>query len=376
MKFAPFLLDQWIQHDSEISLANSTGPGWTIRELLALTGDAARAAEQLTALPLRYPPTPGEPALRQAIAEMQRVPVDDVSVYAGGAEALFQVFFLAAEPGANIIIPSPCFPAHEAVPASLGIEIRRYHLRPENSYRIDIDEVKRLADRRTKILVVNSPHNPTGATLTDDELTELHDFAASRGIQFLSDEVFHPIYHGPETQSAARLPHATVINDFSKALALPGLRLAWIIERDAARREEYLNAREYISVSNTPMGEFLGEIAIRHQDKVHSRTREVTRANLALLKKVISAHADTFDWVPPAGGMTAWVRLTHAGDSRRFCEAALHRGILIAPGDCWGFADHMRIGFGVRPESYPRAMQLFEESIAEWNARAGAHATA
>lgn len=375
MKFNPFLLDHWLQNEAEFNLGGSTGPRWTVRDILALDGPPHAVATRMTGLELRYPPTHGELNLREAIARMQGVPVEEVAVFAGGAEALFHMFFLAAEPGANVIIPSPSFPAHEVVPASLGIEIRHYHLCRENSYAVDIDEIRRLADSRTKILVVNSPHNPTGATLSDAEMKALHDFAAERGIQFLSDEVFHPIYHGRETQSAARLPHATVVNDFSKALSLPGLRLAWIIERNAARRDEYLNAREYISVSNTPMGEFLGEIAIRHSDRVLARTRQVTSANLALLGKVIAEHAGALDWVRPAGGMTAWVRLANGADGRKFCEAALKRGLLIAPGDCWGFPDHVRIGFGVgEQESYARAMERLSDFVGEWSGRT--HATA
>lgn len=118
--------------------------------------------------------------------------------------------------------------SHQVIPESLGFEIRRYHLTRENSYRVDLKEVRGLADGKTKILVVNSPHNPTGATLSDDEMWQLHDFCVERGIQFVSDEVFHPIYHGPETHSAARLSCATVVGDFSKALSLPGLRLGWL----------------------------------------------------------------------------------------------------------------------------------------------------
>ncbi len=233
----------------------------------------------------------------------------------------------------------------------------------ENFYAIDLDEVKRLADERTKILIVNSPHNPTGATLSNEEMRALHDFAAAQRIQFVSDEVFHPIYHGRETDSAARLPYATVVGDLSKALSLAGLRLGWIVERDAARRKEYLNAREYITVSNTPIGEFLGEIAIRHHGQVLDRTREVTRANLQLLERVVAQSADVLHWVRPAGGMTAWVRLASGGDARAFCEEALHYGLLLAPGDCWGFPDHFRVGFGVGHEWYSRAMERFFDLI-------------
>ena len=128
-------------------------------------------------------------------------------------------------------------------------------------------------------------------------------------------------------------------------------------------RKEYLNAREYVTVSNTPMGEFLGEIAIRHYDQVLARTREVTRANLQLLERVVAQSANVLDWVRPMGGMTAWVRLASEGDARRFCEEALHYGLLLAPGDCWGFPDHFRVGFGVGPEWYSHAMERFVDLI-------------
>jgi aspartate/methionine/tyrosine aminotransferase len=376
LRFNTFALDQWLQQhaDAEFNLGGSTGPRWKVSDVLALVG--GNVTDRLLGLELKYPPTAGAPGLREAIAEMQGVRAEEVVVLAGSAEALFHIFCLAVKPGANIIIPSPCFPAHEAIPESLGFEIRRYHLRRENSYAVDLAEIERLADDRTAILVVNSPHNPTGATVTNQEMRALHDFAAGRGIQFVCDEVFHPIYHGRETDSAAPLPHATVVGDFSKALSLPGLRLGWIVEHDSSRRKEYLNAREYVSVSNTPMGEFLGEIAIRNHDKVLGRTREVTRANLRLLDGAIARFPGVLDWVRPMGGMTAFVRLVSGGDARPFCEKALNLGLLLAPGDCWGFPDHFRIGFGVGQEWHPRAMERFCDLVRTWQGTARAKTVA
>jgi aspartate/methionine/tyrosine aminotransferase len=133
MKFDAFLLDQWLQNnaDAEFNLGGSTGPRWKLRELLALASDQAR--EHILDLELTYPPTAGASSLREAIGEMQGVPAEEVVVLAGSAEALFHVFYLAAEPGANVIIPFPCFPSHQMMPQSLGFEIRHYHLLPETS---------------------------------------------------------------------------------------------------------------------------------------------------------------------------------------------------------------------------------------------------
>ena len=169
--------------------------------------------------------------------------------------------WLTAEPGANVIIPLPGFTTLSALPESLGLETRFYRVHRENGFWIDPDQIKRLADSKTKLILVNSPHNPTGTTIGDNEMEALHDFTAERGIRQGSDEVYHPIYHGRQMESAARLPHATVISDLSKAFSIAGVRTGWMIEHDAQRRQQYWNARAYFSISNTT-GEILSEIAI------------------------------------------------------------------------------------------------------------------
>ena len=96
---------------------------------------------------------------------------------------------------ANVVLPRPGYPPFSALPESLRIETRYYAIRKENDFRIDLEEIKRLVDRNTKLILMNSPHNPTGATISDAELDSLHEFTASREIQLVSDEVYHPIYH-------------------------------------------------------------------------------------------------------------------------------------------------------------------------------------
>src|SRR5258707_6018437 len=164
MKFTTFLLDQWLQQhaETEFNLGGSTGPRWTPRQLLALAEDTS--AERILDLDLDYTPTPGSTRLREAIANMQGVSAEAVNVFAGSAEALFQIFYLAAEPGANVIIPFPCFPSHQVIPDSLGLEILRYHLSRENSYCIEFYKVNTLANSKKKIVLVTAPNNHTQAT--------------------------------------------------------------------------------------------------------------------------------------------------------------------------------------------------------------------
>ncbi len=369
MQLKPFLLDMWLdawEHDIDFNLAASTGPSWTLNEILGLATEEER--ERFLNHNLVYSRPAGAAGLRAAIADMQGVPVDAVQIVTGASEALLVLMWLAAEPGANVIIPQPGFTTFSALPESLHLETRCYAVRRENGFRIDIDEIKQLADRNTKLVLVNSPHNPTGATVSDAELDSLHEFTSSRGIQVVSDEVYHPIYHGQATKSAARLPHATVIHDFAKAFPLSGVRTGWMIEHDASRRQRYWNARAYFSISNTSAGEMLAEIAMRHRNTILSRTQETATQNLRRLNAFMGEHRETLGWIPPRGGMTAFPWLVSGENSRAFCQAAAEQGILLAPGDCFDAPSHFRLGFAAITDKFPAALDRLGAFVRTWSA--------
>ena len=130
MQLKPFLLDAWIdqyEHDIEFNLAASTGPAWTVNEILALGDDETR--HKFLNHKLVYGRPAGSDGLREAVAEMQSVPVEAVQIVTGASEALVALMWLAAEPGANVIIPMPGFTTFSALPESLGLETRFYHVR-------------------------------------------------------------------------------------------------------------------------------------------------------------------------------------------------------------------------------------------------------
>ena len=370
MRLKPFLLDMWLdayEHNIEFNLAASEGPRWTLNEILNLASEQER--QRFLNHDLVYSRPAGAEGLRAAIADMQGVDVQTVQVVTGASEALLVLMWLAAEPGANVVLPRPGYPPFSALPESLGIETRYYAVRKENEFRIDLDEIKRLADRNTKLILVNTPHNPTGATMSDAELDSLHEFTSSRGIQLVSDEVMHPIYHGEATKSAARLPHATVIHDFSKAFPLAGVRTGWMIEHDAKRRERYWNARTYFSISNNTAGEMLAEIAMRQRNVVLGKTQQTATRNLRQLAAFMGEHRETLGWIPPRGGMTAFPWLVSGENSRAFCQAAAEQGILLAPGDCFDApASHFRLGFAAVTDKFPDALGRLGELVKSWSA--------
>jgi aspartate/methionine/tyrosine aminotransferase len=367
MQIPPFLLDEWLNHyhfastPPQFDLASSTGPISSTNEILELMSPDER--ERFDEAHLIYSAVTGKRPLRQAVADVHGVGVDEVQILTGASEALLSLFFLAAEPGANVLLPFPGYPPTAVEARLLGLETRFFHLRRENDFTVDLDEIKKLVDVKTKLLLINSPHNPTGATVSNAQMRELHDFAVERGIPFVSDEVYHPIYHDEETSSAAVLPHAIVVGSFSKALSLSGLRVGWIIDRDPARQRQYMDARGYFTISNSPFAEDLAVVALRHRDRILARTRSAATANLSLLDQFFAEWKDEVGWVRPRGGMVCFPWLKRGGNARKFCSAVAERGTLLAPGDCFGMPEHFRLGFGVTEKGFADGLQNIAEHL-------------
>src|ERR1700753_680305 len=143
MHLKPFLLDMWLdtyEHGIDFNLAASTGPRWTLNEILNFVSEDER--QRFLNHNLVYSRPAGAEGLRTAIADMQGVNVEAVQVVTGASEALLVLMWLAAERGANVILPQLGFTTFSALPESLHVETRFYGVRKENDFRIDIEEIK------------------------------------------------------------------------------------------------------------------------------------------------------------------------------------------------------------------------------------------
>ena len=367
MQVSPFLLDRWLNEHQfavppiEFDLAASTGPRWTWSDLISTL--APDAMDQILDRSASYAPATGTWALRQAIADMAEVSPGEVIVVTGASEGLWILMLVAGQSGGNVVLPHPGYPTFGEAAGHVGLEVRQYQLRAATGHAIDVDEVEACIDERTVLVLVNTPHNPTGAVVSDEQLPQLSDLAEQQGTRLVVDEVYHPIYHGQASTSAARLDAAITVGDFSKALCLSGLRIGWIIDHDQSQMQQYEDARAYLSISSSPLSEALAEGALRARDTIYARARTVTATNLVSLDAFMAEHADQLDWVRPAGGMTALPWLRSGVDARPLCTVAAAAGVLIAPGDCFGVPAHFRVGFGVTERRFPDALDRLADIL-------------
>jgi len=199
---------------------------------------AAKAA--LDAGATHYPPFAGIPDLRSAIAEdsaaRKGFPIEPSQVFVtvGGKGVMVYAILALVDPGDEVIVPDPGYPIYESLTRFMGGTPVPIPIRMENEFRLDVDELASLISPRTKLLVVNSPANPTGGVLTRSDIERIAELAIRHDLLVLADEIYARIlYDGAEHVSLASLPgmadRTIVLDGFSKTYAMTGWRLGYAI---------------------------------------------------------------------------------------------------------------------------------------------------
>ncbi len=186
-----------------------------------------------------YAPYPGIPELRSAIADdvaARRgldVAPDRVFVTVGGKGVMYYAILALIDPGDEVIVPDPGYPIYASVTRFVGGTAVPIPVRQANDFRLDVDELVSLVTPRTKLIVLNSPANPTGGVLTRGDLERVADIARERDLMVLSDEIYSRILYEGEHTSIASLPGMTdrtiLLDGFSKTYAMTGWRLGYAV---------------------------------------------------------------------------------------------------------------------------------------------------
>jgi aspartate aminotransferase len=187
-----------------------------------------------------YPPFAGLPALRSAIAEdvaeRRRIDVDPANVFVtvGGKGVMVYAILALVDPGDEVIVPDPGYPIYESLTRFVGATPIPIPIRMERDFRLDVDELESLITPRTRLIVINSPANPTGGVLTRADIERIAELARQHDLVVLSDEIYSRIlYDGAEHVSIASLPdmaeRTILLDGFSKTYSMTGWRLGYAV---------------------------------------------------------------------------------------------------------------------------------------------------
>lgn len=369
MRLPPALLEDWMRQyyfDVELDIGSSGVDDYSMADLRRLTG--LDPAAELADLVFRDSQTMGGDGLRQALAD--RFAAGDVSrVMAthGSSEANFLAMLALLSPGDEVVVLDPCYPQLFTIAASLGCVLRRWPLRWENGFAPDLDDARALIGPRTRMIIVNFPHNPTGATVTPAQQAELVALAAGVGAYLVWDGAFSELVYDapPLPEPVLAYDRALSLGTFSKAYGLPGLRVGWCLAHPDVFAP-MMRVRDYVTLHLSPLVERIAERAVRGADALLAPRLALARHNREVLARWVAEQGELVEWARPAGGVTAFPRLPLVPDVEAFCHALARRHrVLLVPGSAFGQPQHVRLGFGRSTAELEEALSRMASLLAE-----------
>lgn len=350
MEIADFTLERYFarwEFAVRHVLCASDVEAYRLPELLALADDDSR--RRWDSLSLGYTESAGLPALREEIAKLyDGVTADDVLTFAGAEEAVFLTMHATLGAGDHAVVAWPAYQSLYEVARSIGADVTLVPLNPAD-WSLDVDAVAAAMRPKTRIVVVNSPHSPTGAQLGADQLARLVSIAELHGAWLFSDEVYRFLEHSapPLPPAVALSPRALSLGVMSKAFGLAGLRIGWLATRDGRLRAKLAALKDYTTICSAAPSEVLSLLALRASDRVLARSRAIIAANLSLLDAFFAEHADRLSWTRPRAGSTCFPRLA-GGNVDDFASTLVQReGALILPASQFGYpGNNFRLGYG------------------------------
>lgn len=343
-------------------LSPSDCESMTVPELVALADDEGRRLWD--ELALGYTESPGHPRLRAEIARMYEQIDPEQIIVAAPEELILIAMHALLEPNDHVIHIAPAYQSLYAVAQSIGCALTPWPLTvQENSWHLDLAQLEATITQRTKLLVINFPHNPTGYLPTEAMLNDIIDLARAHNLTVFSDEMYRLL----ELDESMRLPSlcdryekAMTLSGMSKTFGLPGLRVGWLATQDRTLPAQWLKLKDYTTICNSAPSEILAFIGLRAGTALAERSLSIIRANLAIVERFCSQHADKIQWLPPQAGSTAFPRWRGEEPLAQLCQRALdQQGLMIVPGTMFDHTgNHFRIGLGRR--NLPQVLEQFD----------------
>lgn len=361
-----------------LNIAETCCESISVQDLQALSTDKTGPGPLNPSAKLTYGAIRGSDRLRRRVAALYDeggkhgpLPPDNVLVTQGAISANFLLYYALIGPGDHVICVYPTYQALYGVPQSLGADVSWWKLTQENGYVPDASELEALARSNTKMIVLNNPNNPTGSTIPGSVLSRIVDFARTRGIIVLCDEVYRPLFHSlPDGQgsppSILSFGYDKVVStgSMSKAWALAGIRVGWIASRDKSIVEAVAEARDYTTISVSQLDDQVASYALSDEvwPGLMGRNLTLAKTNLALLDAFVQKHEGVCQWVRPTAGTTAFLRFTTVDDAAFALDVLDKTKVMFLPGSkCFGhgadFKGFVRIGYVGSTEVLKEALE-------------------
>jgi aspartate/methionine/tyrosine aminotransferase len=307
----------------------------------------------------RYPPSAGIPELRQLVIDhyqqIHGVRPEDCIIASGTSGGLTLALLALVNPGDEVLVPDPFFVSYKHLTAMCGGTAVYYDTYPK--FKIDVAALEKLITPRTKAILIMSPANPTGATLSDQEKRDIADLARRKNIIIISDEIYELFaYSGTEKSLGAYYPEGTLaVGGLSKTLAMTGWRVGWVTGPKVLINELIkLQQFTFVCAPSSAQKAALGAFEIDLSQKV--REYRVKRDTL-----VTGLRKAGYECEEPGGAFYLFPKVpARFRSGQEFVEAAIAKRMLLVPGNVFSNRDtHFRISYAASDATIAEALGIF-----------------
>jgi aspartate aminotransferase len=283
----------------------------------------------------------GLPALRQLILQEYselNPTFDQVMVTAGSQEAMYLALLTLVEAGDEVLISNPGFVAYPTIARMVGGRPKYYQLPAATDFSFDLDDFKRGLSSKTKVVVCTSPSNPTGRTLSRDELRAMAQAVEESGSEafIISDEIYRDLYYTDERPASISefYPRTVIVSGLSKSMSMTGWRLGWILADEAVIQAAHL-LHGYVTTCASTISQKAALVAwtdeARAARREHRETFHLRRDHLLKLLR-----ASGLRCITPEGAFYTMVDIAGYGSSMEVAEILLEGGVVTIPGNAFG----------------------------------------
>lgn len=363
--YTPAPLENWYRHhyfNNTIDISGSGVEEYTFREIQQIAGFSF---SEMDDKPVKDAMTAGGDDIKRLIdARFGVGDPDKIMITNGSNEALQLVIRSILDPGDEIVTQGPCYHCHDKIAISMGCQVRKWNFCSGNQ--VDtLDEFNALVTSRTKAVVLNFPHNPTGRTIDDALLERIMRVVMEHGIYLIWDAAFQELtYESPPLKDPVHFyDKAISVGTFSKAYGAPGLRFGWTVMPNnivpaCIRQKDYGNL--YVA----PITEFVASKMLEKlEDFSGPRLKQATE-NRKIVDDWVAQHEEFVDWQAPGGGVCGLLRLPQDREDHSFCTDLLEKfGVLLVPGSCFDSPGHVRLGFGGKTSDLITGLDRLSEFV-------------
>ncbi len=358
--FQPFALERLLSKYENTVAYNLSESGVHPLSLRELLGDDPALLQDLLDTELHYPQTNGILELRERIAALYPgATPDNVLVTVGAAEANYISVHTLVAPGDEVAVMLPNYMQIWGVAHNLGARLTSFHLQEAQGWALDTAELEAAVSPNTRLIAVCNPNNPTGHILTPAEMDAVVEAAARNGAWLLADEVYSGAERLTDEQTPSfwgRYDRVLAIGSLSKAYALPGLRIGWVVAPQTLVDELWAR-HDYTTIDATMLSNKLAALALSPtvRPRILQHVRQYVRRGFSTLQSWLDEHGDLFAVVPPRAAAVAFVRYNLEVNSTDLVLRLIRdKNVLVVPGDCFGMDRFVRISFGL-PQDYLQA---------------------